>query len=313
MLLVLFIVGCDKEQTNTENRFTGVSTKAKAGKVNVCHKGEVININGNAVSAHENHGDAVDIDGDGLVDIENACSATDCDDNYFNDPYAKEICDNSIHDNCNGEVDEGCIIPFVTICEQDWMLKNLDVDTYRDGSPITHAQTDVEWLEAGAAGTGAWCYYENNTSNGPIYGKLYNYYAVIDPRGLAPEGWHVSYGPDFNQLNDCLESDNGNDRGGQMKSIGTIEEGTGLWHSPNTSATNSSGFTGLPGGSRQDDGTFAGIGDLGAWWITTEENTYEAGGFALSAEINQLYAEGSVTYGATYGASGISVRCVRDY
>ena len=93
-----------------------------------------------------------------------------------------------------------------------------------------------------------------------------------------------------------------------MKSIGTIENGTGLWHSPNTGATNSSGFTGLPGGSRQDDGTFAGIGDIGTWWSPSANNE---GAFALSAVGSYFYAE-SYTQGGSYGAVGLSVRCVRD-
>ncbi len=80
MLLFLFIVGCDKEQDTTENTLTMVSSKGKSGKVDVCHKGKIINVNGNALRAHRKHGDAVDMDGDGLFDIDNVCNATDCDD-----------------------------------------------------------------------------------------------------------------------------------------------------------------------------------------------------------------------------------------
>ena len=80
MLLVLFIVGCDKEQTSTENPLTGVRGSAKTGKADVCHNGMIINVNGNSVSAHRAHGDAIDMDGDGFFDIDNSCSITDCDD-----------------------------------------------------------------------------------------------------------------------------------------------------------------------------------------------------------------------------------------
>ena len=80
MLLVLFIVGCDKEQTSTENPLTGVRGSAKTGKVDVCHNGMIINVNGNSVSSHRAHGDAIDLDGDGFFDIDNSCSITDCDD-----------------------------------------------------------------------------------------------------------------------------------------------------------------------------------------------------------------------------------------
>src|SRR5450759_197011 len=79
-------------------------------------------------------------------------------------------------------------IPSVTICSQIWMVPNLDVSTYRDGTPIPEVQDATAWA---ALTTGAWCYYKNNSANAPAYGKLYNWYAVNDPRGLAPTGWHV--------------------------------------------------------------------------------------------------------------------------
>ncbi|MGB5371267.1 MAG: hypothetical protein WBN18_12630 [Flavobacteriaceae bacterium] len=85
MLLLLFLVGCDKEQDPTENTLTSVSGKGKSAKVDVCHNGKIINVNGNALPAHRKHGDAVDMDGDGLFDIDNICSATDCDDTNAND------------------------------------------------------------------------------------------------------------------------------------------------------------------------------------------------------------------------------------
>ncbi|MGB5205318.1 MAG: hypothetical protein WBN63_14095 [Eudoraea sp.] len=88
MSIFLFIAGCEKQNTSTENDLTELSAKSKSAKVDVCHNGKIININGNAVSAHQRHGDAVDMDGDGLFDIDNDCSATDCDDNDAGD------CDN---------------------------------------------------------------------------------------------------------------------------------------------------------------------------------------------------------------------------
>jgi uncharacterized protein (TIGR02145 family) len=79
----------------------------------------------------------------------------------------------------------------VTIGSQVWMTKNLNVEKFRNGDPIPEARTNLEWEEAGKEGQPAWCYYDNDPSNGFKYGKLYNWYAINDTRGLAPEGWHI--------------------------------------------------------------------------------------------------------------------------
>ena len=79
----------------------------------------------------------------------------------------------------------------VKIGKQIWMSKNLDVDRFRNGDPIPHAQTVEEWVNAGVNEQPAWCYYNNDPKNGKKYGKLYIYYAVGDSRGLAPQGYHV--------------------------------------------------------------------------------------------------------------------------
>src|ERR1035437_3981549 len=123
-------------------------------------------------------------------------------------------------------------IPSVTICSQIWMLKNLDVSTYRNGDAIPQVTDSIQWVNLT---TGAWCYYNNNSANGPVYGKLYNWYAVNDPRGLAPVGWHVPSHAEWTELSICLYaiSPTGN-VGGKMKSTGTIEAATGLWYAPNT-------------------------------------------------------------------------------
>ena len=79
----------------------------------------------------------------------------------------------------------------VTIGKQVWMTKNLDVGTFRNGYPIPEAKTNEEWVNAGLNKQPAWCYYQNDPTNGEKYGKLYNWYAVNDSRGLTPEGWHI--------------------------------------------------------------------------------------------------------------------------
>jgi hypothetical protein len=102
----------------------------------------------------------------------------------------------------HGDSPGGCPIATTTICDQTWMVKNLDVDHYRNGDPIPQVTDPAAWA---ALTTGAWCYYYNDPAIGAIYGKLYNWYAVNDPRGLAPVGWHIPTEPEWITLVNCLE------------------------------------------------------------------------------------------------------------
>ncbi len=189
----------------------------------------------------------------------------------------------------------------VTICDQTWMVKNLDVTTYRNGDPIPEVSDPTEWSNLT---TGAWCYYENNIANGVQYGKLYNWEAVNDPRGLAPAGWHIPSDDEWKTLASCLGG--AFIAGGPMKTTGTIEDGTGLWASPNTGATNSSGFSGLPGGIRAGN-QFYWIGQIGQWWSSTEE----AGNIIVDWNLGWLYDIFSRNTNLKQ-QNGFSVRCVKD-
>jgi uncharacterized protein (TIGR02145 family) len=185
----------------------------------------------------------------------------------------------------------------VTICTQQWMDKNLDVTTYRNGDPIPYVTGSAAWA---ALTTGAWCYYNNDPSNNATFGKLYNWYAVNDPRGLAPVGWHVPSDAEWTTLENCLGGPT--IAGGQMKVSGTT-----TWLSPNTEGTNISGFAGLPGGYRNYDGiTFNSVGIGGHWWSTTEGNTTEASFRTLN------YESGSISQTFNFKKFGFSVRCLRD-
>ena len=132
---------------------------------------------------------------------------------------------------------DGNVYSSVTNCSQTWMQKNLNVSHYRNGDIIPQ----VPFNSLASSKTGAWCYYQNNTNLGTVYGKLYNWYAVNDSRGLAPQGWHIPSDIEFYALRNCLG--NVDTAGGKMKEIGTIR-----WEFPNVGADNSSGFTALPGG-----------------------------------------------------------------
>ena len=184
----------------------------------------------------------------------------------------------------------------VTICNQIWSTKNLDVSTYRNGDAIPQVTDPTAWANLT---TGAWCYYNNDAANGPIYGKLYNWYAVNDVRGLAPTGYHVPSDAEWTTLETCLGGSSV--AGGAMKEAGLMH-----WLSPNTGATNSSGFAGLPGGLRSLSGTFYGIGSNGYWWSSTELNALNAWGRGL----NDLY--NSVNRNSYSESAPLSVRCLRD-
>jgi len=187
----------------------------------------------------------------------------------------------------------------VTIGSQVWMDKNLDVATYRNGDPIPQVTDAATW--AGLT-TGAWCWYNNDPAMGAIYGKLYNWYAVNDPRGLAPAGWHVPSDAEWTTLTTYLGGDAV--AGGKMK-----EGGYTHWSSPNAGADNSSGFTALPGGYRGiNHGSFDGMGSFGHWWSSTE---YSASG-AWYRILGYYYAEVYRYYGNFGKSFGFSVRCVRD-
>jgi len=137
-----------------------------------------------------------------------------------------------------------------------WSAANLDVSTYRNGDVIPEVTDPTVWA---SLTTGAWCYYNNDPANGAIYGKLYNWYAVIDSRGLAPQGWHIPTDAEWATLTAALGGSTV--AGGKMKTTGNT-----MWNAPNTGATNESGFFGLPAGQRWMDGIFWDVGNYSFWW-----------------------------------------------
>ena len=183
----------------------------------------------------------------------------------------------------------------VLIGTQQWMQQNLEVVTYRDGTVIPQVTDATAW--AGLT-TGAWCYYDNDPSSG--YGKLYNWYAVNDPRGLAPQGWHIPTDAEWTTLNTLLGGDAAN-AGGKMKTRGITR-----WTTPNSYGTNEYGYAGLPGGRRDDSGTFGSVGDGGYWWSATVYNPDAAWSRYL------LYSSGTLYSNPVYKSNGFSVRCLRD-
>ena len=196
----------------------------------------------------------------------------------------------------------GCIsyAQTITIGTQVWMTKNLDVATFRNGDPIPQAKTDEEWEKAGDNQQPAWCYYDNDPANGAKYGKLYNWYAVNDSRGLAPSGYHIPSDAEWTILTDFL---------GGEKVAGTKMKSTDFWadyEGNSGNGTNESGFSGLPGGLRFFNGTFLTIGKFGYWWSSTENFTGNAWPRFL------YYFNGGVYRNYFNKQDGFSVRCLRD-
>ncbi len=183
----------------------------------------------------------------------------------------------------------------VTIGTQVWMTRNLDVTTFRNGDPIPEAKTDEEWYKAQELKQPAWNNYDNDPKNGTKYGKLYNWYAVNDPRGLAPAGWHIASDEEWTILEHYLGP---HGEGNKMKSTNGWDE--------NGNGTNSSGFNGLPGGDRIYLGSFNGIGLAGYWWSSTEYNAENAWTRTL------FYDTGTLDRYFSLKEDGFSVRCVKD-
>lgn len=199
---------------------------------------------------------------------------------------------------------DGNTYNLVQIKKQIWTKENLNVSKYRNGDEIPFVQDNLEW---GTLTTGAWCYYENKDENGTTYGKLYNWFAVNDPRGLAPEGFHIPSNEEWSIFTKNIGGQDLNDTiliaGGKMK-----EKGNKHWQKPNKDASNDSGFTGIPGGIRNLEGRFIKIG-LGAnWWSSSEENEDITRAWFRSLTYNY----GSSGSGTANKVMGYSVRCIKD-
>jgi len=197
---------------------------------------------------------------------------------------------------------DGNVYHTVTIGTQVWMVENLKVTRFRNGDPIPNVVDNAEWDKLSS---GAYCEYDNDLSNVATYGRLYNWYAVNDNRNLAPVGWHVPTSEEWETLETYL--------GGQFVAGGKLKEsGISHWRSPNVGADNSSGFLGLPGGIRasykNSIGAYNYIGEIGAFWSSTELRESEAW-MRFLTNYDDALAKPELP---TYKSFGYSVRCIQD-
>jgi|688.fasta_scaffold230273_3 uncharacterized protein (TIGR02145 family) len=198
------------------------------------------------------------------------------------------------------------IYPLVQIDTLVWMAENLNADKFRNGDLIPEAKTLDEWKKACENGEPAWCYYENrsfqpDSENGKKYGKLYNWHAVIDTRGLAPEGWHISSEQEWKSLVNFL--------GGFENAAKKLKSKSGWakkhFNGKPGDGDNKSRFNGLPGGLRTLDGSFILMGNESVWWVKLEPTLLL---WTSSFKDCCDYVE----QGKGFESMGCSVRCVKD-
>lgn len=183
----------------------------------------------------------------------------------------------------------------VIIGKQAWTVENLKTTKYSDGTSIQLVTDASEWSVLSSDG---YCWYDNDINNKNTYGALYNWYGVSAGE-LCPDGWHVPTDEEWDQLLTYLGGSAG--AGGKMKEAGTIH-----WHSPNTEATDESGFTALPGGYRLNNGIFDNIAKGANFWSSSEDNTSTARVYSTGYNFGNIYRS------STEKKSGFSVRCIRD-
>ena len=197
----------------------------------------------------------------------------------------------------------------VTIGTQIWTKENLNVEIFRNGDLIPEAKTTTEWITAGKEKKPVWSYYDNDPENGYKFGKLYNWYAVNDPRGISPIGWHI---PTLKEW-ELFSSEMGlNERGLGLKIKST--RGWNEIYSESGNGTNESGFSALPGGDRSSsNGNFVSIGDHASWWSNTELDTEFAIYFHTNKYSGYVGPENRVPYKDKRSKGfGFSVRCIKN-
>ena len=178
----------------------------------------------------------------------------------------------------------------VTIGKQIWMASNLKTTKYNDGTAIPLVTDETAWIHS----TPGYCWYENDSvTNKSTYGALYNWYTVKTGK-LCPTGWHVPTEPEWTTLAPTFWA-------GQLKEIGTSH-----WADPNFMASNTTGFTALPGGYRISYGSFGSIGEIGCWWSSTEDTSL------LAWYRYMYYYSGNFRVISTNKQYGFSVRCLKD-
>ncbi len=200
---------------------------------------------------------------------------------------------------------EGNVYSTVTIGQQRWMSENLRTTHYANGDPIPYEPNN--WS---SAQSGIWTTYNNDANYNALYGKLYNWYVVMDPRGACPAGWHVPSDGEWQELELNLGMTDAEvqivgSRGADVNAGGKLKS-TVLWNTPNSGANDSTGFHAQAGGVRSTNPNFSSIGTLGSWWSLSELNSNDAWRRTL------FFDNAYVNRSSMPKWMGISIRCVED-
>jgi uncharacterized protein (TIGR02145 family) len=193
---------------------------------------------------------------------------------------------------------DGNIYHTVRIGSQVWMVENLKTTHFRNGEAILNVTDSTEW---GNFATAYYCNYNNDNSYVETYGRLYNYYAVINSRNIAPTGWHVPTNMEWETLENFLGGYN--IAGAKLKEKGSIH-----WGNANNEATNETGFNALPGGCRTPDGKFTDIGSQGNWRSSSARTDNSSWNCNMVYFSNYLYRNSA----ENDKKSGYSIRCIQD-
>lgn len=187
---------------------------------------------------------------------------------------------------------DGNIYQKIKIGDQIWMAQNLMVTRFRNGDEIQHAGTAAEWADLGRRGIPAWCYPDGKPENVENEGRLYNWFAVNDPRGIAPNGWHVASDDEWTELTDYL--------GGAIRAAMFLRIDNSF--SENIKTT----FYGFPSGCRNRNGSYYGAGSYAYWWSSTAADSATAWLRVLNyPKCDIIFMQFDKIYGA-------SVRCIKD-
>lgn len=187
---------------------------------------------------------------------------------------------------------DGNAYEIIEIGRQNWVSSNFNCSRFKNGDEIPEAKTDEEWAEASSKGLPAWCYNKTRISD-EKYGKLYNWYAVNDARGLAPYGFRVASKEDWNILHEYIGKN----------STSAMKIKTGYWNSGEV-GKDEIGFNALAAGFRTETYTFSSIGQTARWWTNSDYSIDEAVGYAISeSELKTFNYKKSL---------GFSVRLIKD-
>ena len=323
---VLIFFGCSEDSTTPSNSIPELTTAdvseimgttAQCGGTITSNGGAAVTARGVCWSTTEapSVSDSITSDGTGIGNFTSEITGLIAETDYYIRAYATNSAGTGYGDTKEftttkvGTVTDidGNIYQTIKIGNKWWMAENLRVVCYRNGDSIPNVTDNTEWTDLT---NGAYCNYDNDSFIAATYGRLYNWYAVDDSRGIAPGGWHVPTDEEWKELERYLgmsESEvnntgyRGTDEGGKLKETGVVH-----WEIPNSGATNESGFTALPGGSRVGSGSYLSKGNSSTFWSSMEINDSIAWSRSLGYYDSEIYRTGSIKY------SGFSVRCIRD-